>query len=560
MRSIDSVSLGGFSGPPETLTRAAAVGGIRQYVIPDLALAAFLVTLFYCLFLFQGYQKLFRDSDAGWHIRTGERILTTGMLPRTDPYSFTRDGQPWFAWEWASDVAAGAIHRIAGLTGVALFYGAIIATGVWLWFRLHWALQGNFLIACAMTPLLLSTCNIHWLARPHVIGWLFLLGCVLYAERLKHAGLRQLLTIAAFTALWANLHASFFLAPVIGLIYWGGCRMPGATGQGPDVGGRGPGLGAFDNGVGLHQPGGHRLRQLERAAVSPSGPRPPASGPGLLAPVLVAAVAPLLNPYGYHLYTHVFRYLTDSDLLSRIVEFQSFDFHALGAGQIIATVILGMIGGALALTLGRMDHFLLAVLLTAMGLRSARGLPLIALLLLPISNAAITRSLERFGKLPGFLNYSARLRAMDVRMSGLAWVPVLLVACFALLRTPGILAATGFAPDQFPVEAYSHIPANARLFAPDKFGGYLIYRSQGGRKVFFDGRSDLYGAGFLKQYARMTQVRPGWRAVWDSFGFTHALLPNDYSLIPALEQSGWRQVYRDGTATLLAVGGTSGGT
>ena len=52
-----------------------------------------------------------------------------------------------------------------------------------MWFRLHWAMGGNFLIACAMAPLLLSTCNIHWLARPHVLGWLLLLGVVWWCER-----------------------------------------------------------------------------------------------------------------------------------------------------------------------------------------------------------------------------------------------------------------------------------------------------------------------------------------------------------------------------------------
>ena len=72
-------------------------GVLLRWFVPDLAFATACVTLFYCLFLFQGYQKLFRDSDAGWHIRTGEAILTTGNLPRTDPYSFTRGGQPWFA-------------------------------------------------------------------------------------------------------------------------------------------------------------------------------------------------------------------------------------------------------------------------------------------------------------------------------------------------------------------------------------------------------------------------------------------------------------------------------
>ena len=99
-----------LSGRPEALTQPRRWPGLRYYVIPDLALVAFLITLFYCLFLFTGYQKLFRDSDAGWHIRTGESILSTRALPHTDPYSFTRSGQPWFAWEWGSDALTGAAY------------------------------------------------------------------------------------------------------------------------------------------------------------------------------------------------------------------------------------------------------------------------------------------------------------------------------------------------------------------------------------------------------------------------------------------------------------------
>jgi len=513
-------------------------GLLLRWCVPDLAFATACVTLFYCLFLFQGYQKLFRDSDAGWHIRTGEAILTSGNLPRTDPYSFTRGGQPWFAWEWMADVAVGAIHRTFGLKGVAVFYAAAISAGVWLWFRLHWALGGNFLIACAMAPLLLSTCNIHWLARPHVLSWIFLLLAIFPRKP-------NLIVVALVTALWANVHASFFFAPLIALLF------------------------ALED------------RWYLKAAA-------------------VAAVAPLLNPYGPQLYVHVFRYLTDTGLLARIGEFQSFDFHSTGAAQIVATVILGVIGGTLALTQKRLHHFALAILITAGALRSARALPLCALLLLPIANAAITRWLrnpvtnpvtdgtfsgffsggrkpgtdgtfssffpnnvsnfrsvpgfpnnaENVPSVPGFLTYSDNLRALDSRFQGLALVPLVLLAAFCL--TP----AAGFPSGEFPVAAYPHIPAGARLFAPDKFGGYLIYRSNGTLKVFFDGRSDLYGADFLKQYSRLVQVRPGWRAYWESFHFTHALLPADAPLLPALEQIGWRPLYQDKTATLLVFGGT----
>jgi hypothetical protein len=464
---------------------------VSAWFVPDLALVAAAVTLLYSLFLFEGYRSFFRDSDAGWHIRIGEAILASGELPRTDPYSFSRAGQPWFAWEWLSDVITGAIHRVAGLRGVALFYGATIAGGVWLWFQLHWALRGNFIGACAMAPLLLSTCNIHWLARPHVESWVLLLIAMLYLEKRgrQAMGWPEALGVAAFTALWANIHASFFFAPFLALLY--------------------------------------ALRGRISWWV-----------------VAISTAAPLANPYGWGLYQHVYRYLTDSDLLARIGEFQSFDFHTPGSAQIIAVVILGIAGGALALTAGRWEHFVLAMAISAMALRSARALPLSALLLLPVANCAISERLP----FKRFQAYCGRLRLLDARLSGLALAPFLVLAAGGLLRA----MPAGFPPDQFPVAAYAHLPEDSRLFAPDKFGGYLIYRSAGRRKVFFDGRSDFYGAEFLKQYSRLVQVRPGWRDIWNGWHFSHALLPNDYPLVPALEQIGWRKIYGDGVATLLA--------
>jgi hypothetical protein len=531
-----------------------------RWLVPDLALVTAIVTLFYCLFLFQGYQKLFRDSDAGWHIRTGEAILATGSLPRTDPYSFSRPGEPWFAWEWGADVVVGAIHRGAGLRGVALFYGGVIAAGVWFWFRLHWVLGGDFLVACAMAPLLLSTCDIHWLARPHVIGWLFLLGAVLYAEtrgRFAQFGWRDGLAIGVYMAMWANVHASFFLGAVIAGIYavglwcgrlleWGGPPGPRPTPSSACW------LGERQSEEG--RPGGRpRTRgsapQEGSPAVSPQA-SPQLSTNGAVWFVwatVVAAIAPLANPYGWRLYAHLFRYLTDSELLSRIGEFQSFDFHTAGAGQIIATVILGIAGGTLALLRGRYEHFLLAMLVSVLALRSARVLPLAALLLLPVANGAIRATFE----LP-WRGYAERLRALDREWRGYAVAPFALLAAFGLLR----LLPVGFPPEDFPVAAWPHVPEDARLFAPDKFGGYLIYRSNGTRKVFFDGRSDFYGVEFLKQYSRMVQVRPGWREYWESYHFSHALMPPDFPLVPALEQIGWRPVYQDGAAILLARGGT----
>jgi hypothetical protein len=188
---------------------------------------------------------------------------------------------------------------------------------------------------------------------------------------------------------------------------------------------------------------------------------------------------------------------------------------------------------------------------------------MVALLSLPLANGAITEALaaakglrapvRRF--LDGFLAYGQRLRTLDSRNSGLVTVAATCLLFALLLKAPGIAAHTGFPVDQFPVAAAATIgalPLQARIFAPDKFGGYLIYKFNGARKVFFDGRSDFYGAGFLKDYGRIVQVRPGWQDLFAPFHCNYALVPKDYSLIGVLMQQGWKQMYYDSTVTLLS--------
>ena len=199
--------------------------GLATWLVPDVALVVSFLTLVWCLLFFDGTRQLFRDSDSGWHIRTGESILRGSGLPHADSYSMLRSGQPWFAWEWGADVLMGGAHLLGGPAFVAGLYAVAIAACTWLWFRLTWAVGGHFLLACALSIPLLTTGNIHWHARPHVFSWLFLLGAVLYAERSR----RSLLVVALGSALWANVHASFFLGAVIALIYavahWLGPRI-----------------------------------------------------------------------------------------------------------------------------------------------------------------------------------------------------------------------------------------------------------------------------------------------------------------------------------------------
>jgi hypothetical protein len=249
-------------------------------------------------------------------------------------------------------------------------------------------------------------------------------------------------------------------------------------------------------------------------------------------------------------------------MIDRIGEFQSFNFHLEGSAQILLCVGIAALGGVLALGQRNLAHFLLSVAFLALALRSARGLPLVALVLLPLANGAITRALAATeglqpavqGALTNFLRYSNNLRSIDSGLGGFTAVPVAILLAFAALHVPAVQARTGFPPEEFPVDAsaiVATLPKDIRLLAPDKFGGYLIYRFNGERLVYFDGRSDFYGSGYMKEYLRLVELRPGWQEQLQQARFTHALLPNRYALVPALQQLGWKQIYSDGTATLL---------
>src|SRR5215471_7825036 len=85
--------------------------------LSDLASLMPILVLFWCT---TGIPWLLTDSDTGWHIRAGEWILKNGQIPATDLFSFTKFGQPWFAWEWLSDVSMAAADSRFGLGGVVL--------------------------------------------------------------------------------------------------------------------------------------------------------------------------------------------------------------------------------------------------------------------------------------------------------------------------------------------------------------------------------------------------------------------------------------------------------
>src|SRR5436305_14303207 len=86
----------------------------------------------FLLLMALGREKFCGDPGSLWHIVVGQRILSTGELIHTDPFSFTAAGEPWLSQGWLFDVGLALLYRAAGLSAILLVHATIVC-GLFAW-------------------------------------------------------------------------------------------------------------------------------------------------------------------------------------------------------------------------------------------------------------------------------------------------------------------------------------------------------------------------------------------------------------------------------------------
>jgi len=491
--------------------------------------------------------RLLGDAGIGWHIRTGQQILSTRAIPRVDPFSASMAGKSWFAWEWLYDVTVGWLDRIAGLNGVVWLTAYVIAA-VFAWlFRLLVIRGTNFFFALFLTLLALSASTIHFLARPHVWSWLFTLAWFWIldsSERNSLLGIhdrrdRSLWLLPVLMMIWANVHGGFLLGFVLLGIFWLSALWILITPIGSWI------IGnvryGFDlESIAVRLAAGKRLRRLTWIGVA-------------------SVLASLVNPYGWRLYLHIYSYLTDSFLMDHIDEFQSPNFHGIAQKcflvlLLIAVAVLSWRGRQL-----RLSNVFAALFAVYAGLTASRNLPISAILLAMIVGPLVPAI--------GIGNRFAKEKsAIESGLKKHLWPSIAVVATFVIailggkVDTDQIMNAH-FGPKRMPVEAVNYLQAHdvaGPVLAPDYWGGYLIYRLYPRVRVVVDDRHDFYGPEFLKSYVRMIHVEQGWQDFLREHQPRCILLPRNSALANILlETNGWKVVYTDGLSTAYVWTGIS---
>jgi hypothetical protein len=477
--------------------------------------------------LFTNNYRFLQDSDTGWHIRTGDWIRQTGSVPRTDIFSFTVAGQPWFAWEWLTDVGMSAMHSRFGLAGVVCAAWLVLLASYGLLYRVMQICGADPILACAVTIFAAVASIVHWLARPHVVSILLLVIWFALVESYRRFRSRMIYAAPLVIAVWANLHGAFAVTFALLVVY--------AAGEWLELALAG------------------KWRQW-RCLV-------PYAAVGVL-----SSVAALLTPYGVALYSHLIRYLGDKQLLALIDEFKSPDFHSIDGKLIEILLLLGVLAAVHAARQKRFVEVGLVALWSHMTLQSERHVTLAAVALAPIIAEQGTLWLRDIWpqrpRLAGLQQWYAGITQMDRQLNGAFIAIAVCIVLTSLLTQPARARVFGdaFSAKRFPLAASDFIDQQSQaelltgnVYAVDQYGGYLIYRFAPRVKVFVDGRSDLYRqSSVLNDMNHLALPQADWAQILERYQINWLVLQRDEPLGLIATQSGqWRVAYTDTTAQVL---------
>jgi hypothetical protein len=482
-----------------------------------------------------GVKTLLGDCDTGWHIRAGEWIIANHQAPAHDIFSFSKAGQPWFAWEWLSDVILAGLNAIGGLQLVALFAILLITatfTGLYLLVRG----KSNPVVAILITMIAAAASSIHWLARPHLFTLLFLVLFIAALERVRDgrthfAGVPILWILPVITVLWTNLHGGFFV----------GALMVGAYGLGELL-------------RLLIAPADEDRRDVLRSARN------------YLICAAGCMAASLINPYTYRLHLHMIQYLRDPWNSQYILEFLSPDFHHPIAPFFEAMLVMSGLACVAHVSRGRFTEAILMLVWAHAGLLATRNIPIFMIVAaLPVASAIqqwlrtlpqrkiaawLSHAVSRFNRIASDTAVAEALPRFHLpSLAGL----VVLAAIIYAPHPPKRFRAE-FDPEVYPAKAVAMLKADpsARIFTHDEWGDYLIYSLYPDNRVFVDGRSDFYGDAFEEKYQDLLKVRYGWDQTLERYGVNTILMPPDAPLAGALKESSrWRVAYDDGVALVF---------
>lgn len=457
------------------------------------------------------------DADTWFHLSAGRWIWTHGEIPWADPFSLV-SAYPYLDSHWLFQVLLYPLHRLGGIGLLVLTQAAVFLTA----FRvLETSLETKRLGAAWTLLFVLTVISVEqrFLIRPDMATFLFLAiywRILFSGEPLTE---RRIALICLCQALWVNMHGLFAIG-LVGIF----CSIVGGL-----------------------------IEKQSRKKLAALG--------------IGSLIACFITPYGVGLVGYAFKIFGEigasSDPFMRaLTELQSpFTAYRLEPDILVFYSVSALTLVSIALN-ARKLHIgpaLWIVGLAYLSWSARRNAAYFVFLAVPFA----AQNLLSYRK-----NSFPHSKPVSVILAGLIFVGAWFVASGRYYANFGRLAEFGVSRNPFldPSGALVYAEkANLKgnFFNDYAFGGPIMHRWSPKRKVFVDGRWEVYGMPFLKRYTEVTRSPA---ALWDAyarefdfkFAILHSLTPVSSELISYLTRHpDWNLVYADPMASLFAREGKS---
>jgi hypothetical protein len=447
--------------------------------------------------------------DLAYHLRAGDEILARGALPSADTWTFAAAGAPWVDQQWGAQVVLAAVYKVGGWTGLVLLRAALVAVIFGCVFAVGRLRGLGTRRAAALTFAAFAVAAVALALRPQLLGMaIFAVTLLLVVDRRAHPG--RLWAIPVLVLVWANLHGSFFLGPLVLGLAW--------------------------------------LEDLHDRA--------PGSRQVLLV-ALVSAAAACVTPFGPLVWGYAVGLSVNPQVTGRITEWQPTSLRNV-PGMLFFTSV-----AAVAVLIARRGERTswptLAWLgaFAAIGAYAIRGVawwPLGAV-------AAIAGTLVRQ---PATRPETADarpdpplIRRMNVVLAG-----AIVVACVALLPVwrpieAGLAAPAGVvgnAPPGITAALREMARPGDKLFNPQPWGSWFEFALPD-LPVAIDSRIELFPVEVWNTYERVAAGGDGWEGQLAMWGVTLIVIGEPDEQTAAIDRivgAGWIETYRDADGVILA--------
>ena len=466
------------------------------------------------------------DPDYFWHLKAGEYIVSHRALPAGDVFSFTRSGQPWVLHEWLFEVVLFGAFATWGAAGVKLLTALLAMATLGVTFVLTRRMGQSPFVAFVLVICGGFVFASGWAPRPQLVTYLFFTLFLTILLHYKYYGARRaLFVLPLLMVVWVNVHGGYVIGIALTFLftgaewlnYWFGAVRAPAQQQ--------------------------RLVQLTVIAAA-------------------TLLASLVNPEFVSHWLYPFQVL-GMEANRSIQEWQSPDFHHISPKIYLLLCSLFLISYIYAAPRADFTELLIPGFFLFNGFISVRHIPLAVLTAMPFIALALARGSTaacaarwQGSKLRRWYASTAGSGKQLGQAEGvLNWIVLVAVLIVLALSEPRFRAIAAKRAEQLPAAAADYVISHGiqgNMFNTYGAGGYLIYRLGPERKVFIDGRVDVYGDTFFKDYNAMYFGTAGWKEKFDRLAIDFAVLDNDAPIRQLLLAEGsFKEAFRDQRHSVL---------